>query len=325
MLTPAPPPDGVPRASDVVVWQSPESCGDPGDVRATLLRSVEPGTHVDAIEVNGRIQGSGSGYRLSLVVRSGARMLSREIEGETCQELTDAAALIVGLVARTPSTTPLPTESALPEPAQPTPVGATTAMPTGPVDRPESRSDRPDVRRRAWEFALTPELAIGTYVTTPLALALGGSVHALRGSLRMSLGVTHWLERGVVVEDTAWIGLHLTHGSVRVCWTPRRKHLEFPLCGGMALGGMRAKPETGLVQTRAGTQFWAAASASIGVMVTFPWVSLGLRANAIVPLLRPAFSVGSDEGSFEVYRAPQIGGFLAVALEFRFPRDELRR
>lgn len=88
-----------PAAPLEIDWDAPADCPGAADVRASVERTLGPAADDERtpIRASGRVQESEAGYRLSLEVHDGATTSQRELEGATCREVTDAAALILAM------------------------------------------------------------------------------------------------------------------------------------------------------------------------------------------------------------------------------------
>lgn len=251
------------------------------------------------------------GYRLVLTVGTSDRSpVTREIEAASCDELVDAAALILTVGAEPASAVPNPT-GPKPQPEHVIPTVRTEALPA--VEDPE-----PPPPRSRW--ALSPVLGLGGNLTTPLSWGVGMQLAWMRGAARIELEAFHHFERSVRLQDGNTVGhayVSLTPLSIRGCGVPRTRRLEFPLCGGLSFAPMRGRAEGRLARSSSATQLWAAGSASVGLTVPFTrHIGLALAVEGIVPFVRPAFAI---EGLPEILRAPPLGGVGRLALEIRVP------
>ncbi|WP_096332698.1 hypothetical protein [Nannocystis exedens] len=138
-----------------------------------------------------------------------------------------------------------------------------------------------------------------------------------RGAWRVELAGTY-AARAVTYPEPAAIGARMlvAAGAVRGCGVPRWRRLEFPVCGGLELGYVRAVA-CGVADPRPAGDLWIAAQLSPGLA----WaptrvlaVSLGL--DILLALRRPGFHVA---GLGELARAQPVGLRPMLGIEARFP------
>lgn len=318
-VTPAPP------GSIEIDWAGPADCANADGLHDRVIELLGADTSV-RLEASATVEPLRTGFRLSLVIDQGAGHVVREVEAQTCAELLQAAALIIAVAANPepvedepppPGTTTDPPPS--PRPEEPLPSAEPTVEPP-PHDRDAPASTPPRGRpRRSW-VSLAPELGLGTYVTTPLTIGVGGRIGWRRGSWGIELSATHWLGRVLSIDRSAEIGLSLTHGSLRGCAVPTARRVELPLCGGASMGVFNARPRQGLEDPRPSAIPWGAITAAAGAVVplTRRW-AVAVHAEALFPVVRPAVAVDTRGAPLALYRVPPLAGRLVLGVEFRLP------
>ena len=105
-------------------------------------------------------------------------------------------------------------------------------------------------------------------------------------------------------------------GSVHGCYRAGRGAWELPLCGGVELGGQRARVQG--PGARPATGLWAAALVTAGVA----WhvharVSVVLALQGAAHLTLPQYELGAAEQAQTLFRPQPVSGRLLVGLEWR--------
>jgi hypothetical protein len=146
----------------VLRWSAPPEC----PTEAEVVRSVEQllGASDVALEADASVARRPDGFHLSLSWRKGPASATRELTGDTCSELAQAAALMIALAAE-PSLA-VPGDSGVGAAAEPAPSSAKpppVAPPPPPAPSPEPRpSSETETEVRGPEppprFALSPRL-----------------------------------------------------------------------------------------------------------------------------------------------------------------------
>jgi hypothetical protein len=118
-------------------------------------------------------------------------------------------------------------------------------------------------------------------------------------------------------EPEAGAEIQLGAAALRGCPVLRAQRWEFPLCAGVEAGAMVAGG-LGVEKATVKRSLWVAVTAGPGAA----WqparvIALWAQVDAVVPLVRPGFSVGGLGGS--LFRAPPAGvqGFLGLEARFR--------
>ncbi len=276
-----------------------------------------------------------AGLRLTLRTDFRGRVERREFVAPSCDELSEAAAILLAVALEPelsgahpigpPAVPASPKHEPAGEPTPPTLVGSSTpeSTPTEiePLDEPavpesspaprddpspEPTRDRPSVRLRlgaAAEAGSLPKITGGP------RLAIGLSWHRTRlelhgGYLAPTLGDT---ENPVVRYQAGVVGL-------RGCRRPRIRRVEFPLCGGLEGGAIRASP-LGPTHTRTRHGPWLGPLASMGVAARWGRVGTWASMEAVIPLLSGEFLL---DGEVAFRRSP-VSGRLVFGLEIIIP------
>ncbi len=307
------------------------------------LGQVDPATQ-QPVRVRGLMVASGPGtYRLELSLDDG-RAGVRQLEGSSCEELSEAAALVIAMaidprllerleVEPTPEPTPPANPAALPEPTEPevveppestpepTPTDATERDPSAStVDDPHVASEPPTSSAADLGLAFLARFD-GGVAGGPLPGAAGivslGAGLGGRG-WRVELTGSYWAPRTRRSESNPDIGVRAQLWTVGVlgCGEPQVGPLTFPLCAGVLAGATHAIGVGDLVGDRVAAR-WVAAAIEPGVVWwTRPRLGIALRARGHVALARPQLRTDPSGPLFE---GSSVGGSLRVGLELRLP------
>jgi hypothetical protein len=229
---------------------------------------------------------------------------SREIDGASCAELSEAASVAIAVSVRS-----LAGAAEAPPPPPP-------PHPTSTVSAPTPQLTRAGSPKPAWHPALALALATDTGAlpsTTP-GVELEGDLQ--RGALRLALLATWFASQDAAGADNVGGGtFQLALGGALACYAPRWGRWTPLACGGGELGRLAgtgldvARPETG-------STFWRAARAEAGATAAVGAnTAILLRSGIAVPLARPAFVL--DQSQF-VYRPSRVTLRLTAGFELGF-------
>ena len=303
-----------------VDWDAPEGCASEDAFVGRVLEQAdvpEPAALSIAVSVR-RLPDDR--WRLALAIESDAGIDRREVEGESCDAVVEAAALIVSLrlveaAQRVdvvpPSEPPAEPAPAQPEPAKPEPIAV---APTPEIVAPPPRRALPS----GW-LAASAGPALGILPNVGAGVSLEGGV---QGELwRVGASARAFPVRRASHPALSGVDgrFDLVQGGVLGCGMPAFRRVVFPLCGRVDAGAMRGVGEGGGVTSpRPKWSPWLglAGSAAVAWRVTrviAPFVA----AEGVVSLLRPSFSVG---GQSELLFQAGRGGFRAWAgIEIHLP------
>lgn len=271
----------APQARADVRWTAPAGCPDGRAFRAAVEKNaggeVTTGIRVSVRHQDGR-------WTATVAYRGGSRVLV----GDSCAEVFEAAALVVGLTWREllarPVTTQVPPVPALVPPAPPAP-RAPSAPPT--IRRVAPAAQPPSSRRR-WLVRLDVGPDLGTMAD--VATSFGASAGIAAQSFSLQVGVDYGFDPLSTSADVPGIrtsARRLTSvgrvcGSLRGLW----------LCGGVEVGAMMLHAQSDTAQDT-GTGWWVAARAGPELRwAVSSDVALTGAVDAVVPLVSPWFTLG---------------------------------
>lgn len=291
-------------------WRAPPGCGDAqgvlDDALALLVDPVDPAVtlRVDATVI------VTDGATLVLRLGEGADASERRIEVARCDELPGAAALLVAM-AIDPSVAgsiapivPEPETPVEPAPVEPAPVEPTaiesTAIepapampPPGPVAAPPAAPPDP---RAPLHLGASLGAGLGAFTLPRVTAALDLALTITTGRARVELGATWWTPTEGTSTTNARIRgqFQLAAATVRGCYVPRWRSLEFPLCAAGQAGAVLGRGTGALPDPRSARATWIA----VGGGSTMLWrprrlggrLGLWLRTEGTGALTQPAFA-----------------------------------
>lgn len=280
--------------------------GHPIAVRAGAPLAIRLAAHRDAPRA----------WSVRIVITSpNAEPSERRIEGESCDQVADAAAVAVALALAPPAAPPPPPPPPA-APPPPAPLREAPLAPPPPRRQPDVIAPPPISRvpigvgmRLAGDldFAALPTPAPGA----ALAVAL------FFGDHRVELGGAAFLVRHATFAamPSAGADIALFLASARYCRSFHLAPFTLAGCGGLEAGAMPARA-TGIASPNSGAAPWIAPHlGALGTWSLSRTFALALSVDGIVPLLRRAFVI---DGVGEIYRSPPITARASLGLEVRF-------
>jgi hypothetical protein len=249
------------------------------------------------------------------------RSSTRDVAGDTCEEVVAALALVTALALDPEaSTAPLPSTGVMPatepETAPPAPAPASPSPAPAPAVLPLLPPSAPSPSPPTWHFAFGGDAAVRTGVTPHDVLTLAAFVElelagsAFRASFERS-------ERDTLDVDAATAAFRWTGGAIEAC------ELQLSGSGFSASPCLRAEAGVlvgqgeGIVPAREERRAWVAVGATVRAEWLFldpAFLDLGL--GVTFPLIRDRFFFQPDT---TVYRPPAAGLVARAGLGVRFP------
>jgi len=311
-------PAGCPSQADIA-GQIAARVGDSADAPARVVFHVEP--RDGRWHLVGEISGVADGGR-------------RELSAATCEELAEAAVLIVTIAVDPPVVPPAPQPAAIVTPPPDPPAAIVTLPPAPPAaivtPPPAPPASPPLVERAPSPSPPPPRRRLSALIGLAGGLGLG-ALPGPAGLLRLALGVRGerwsaalvqdlWLPRSRDVStDPAYGGrFSLWSAGLRGCGVVPAGRVEVPLCATLAAGVMAGKGVGALAVARSQVSPWLAAAAGPGLRVPLGRGAFGLlfAAELVAVLARPRFEI-SGEGV--VCCEDRVGGQFTGGLELRLP------
>ena len=301
-----------------LAWRAPAGCPDLATAHATIEKLLEgqapEGRRVVAGVV---IEPGGKGFRARVRIDDGTSVGERELEAASCEEVGDAAALIVAmavdprLAGDLPPDEPQPDEPPIPTP----PPGDVTTTPDAgivatPILTPVPVEPTPRRKRPPLKFLLRAGGGVG-YGSVPTVAGVVMIAFALAGPRwRVELDADVWTPRTRTSPQNEAIGVRVLGWTlgVRGCGSPLAMKLEIPLCAGVRAGALHGEG-TGPIESSSKFSPWITATGGIGLWGWIvPRFALALDIDGFVSLTRPAFDT---QPSNFIVLAP-AGGVRAV-------------
>lgn len=298
-------------------WDAPSSCPTTEAQRLRIASYLDPDAPVRQLRAEARIREQAM-WTLTLTFEG----KTRRLHASSCEELSEAAAVILSLALTPAGSEEPPAPSSLPSEPPPSATSGGSQVESPLVPRPvpppprttQVVPPRPSDTRRV-RGLLRADAGIGLGLTPTLTtVALTTGVVGLR--MRAELTGTFWLPADATNLRGGSARTLVTLGSIqgRGCAVLRRRRVDFPVCGGVALGALRVDD---IVESRVVThRFWAGLTAGAAVAWRFrPYAALWAGPEITVALRRPEVPlVGTTLG----YRSDPVAVRGAVGVEFYF-------
>jgi hypothetical protein len=316
-------------------WSTAPSCPDREAVllRVGSLLGSSPAAS-EPISAAGTITAVPSGgYSLELETTQLGQTHRRTLAAPTCEELSDAGALIVALAVDpklvVPASSnhdaqfePSPSQSSgsAKETSVTAPPGAPPPDPAPPPTPPPPTPERP--RSAATPLELRASVGgfgdVGT-LSRPAA-GVNLSVGLARETLRLELlGAFLPPVRRVIAEAPERGGdMMLVAGGLRGCVTPLEAAFETSGCVGLEAGALLAESFNATARNSSGRSGWFAGRAGVTSRLALtPVLALALDLEALIPATRPKFLI---EHTGVVHQPGVVAVRLAVGIELTFFR-----
>ena len=270
-------------------WEAPSGCPDKSAVLARVERLVSRRLMATAtpslvalVEVKTRREGD---WSLFLGLGHDGTLGTKTLQGQSCEELADAAALFLSLALASARRVVLP-----------------VTQPTAVVTEEKSHD-------QLWGAAAA-RLDVGILALPSFRAQLSGIL--IRRALRLELFVAYGFSRSI--SDTPRPGTHLEQalpysGGVKGCVGTLPGLF---LCGGADLGVMNVSA-VGITEPAKGSAPWSGLLGSLLVRIALgPRTALRAEILGGLCVVRPSFVI---EGRGEVFQAPLLFGGATVGLE----------
>ncbi|MDC0722742.1 hypothetical protein [Nannocystis bainbridge] len=331
-----------PPSASAAVWQAPAGCPDRDALATAIARRLGRDPGPDELALDGRVERSGAThFRLDLRLTVAGHTQARRLGARRCDALVDAAALLAALAldptvaargepvdleapeAGELAPDPVPGDAAIdpapdlaprPEASLEPPAPAPSPPPPDPAVTAEAPLAPPSPPRRRGPgmlLRLAGGLEVGTLPapTATVDLALG----VLWRRARLEFHGLHLVPQTESRPPHA-VRVYLLGGGVRGCARLFRGDFEFPLCGGLELGGLRGEGRG--PGARAATGLWAAALVSAGATWRFhPRLGLLLAAQGLVRLTSPRFDLADPVEPVGLFNSAPVSLRLLLGLE----------
>lgn len=274
-------------------WSAPRGCISAEQLEAELqqrIRGAQPAADIGELEVNGQLEEAEGGYRMELRASAGELSSERELSAATCEELGEAAILIVTLLAD---------------------MAAAEAARAVTVEAAEPAESEDLVARWFARVGLISDLGSLPGIAFGPGLAFGLEL----SDLRVELGGSYLLPQQVMVAGRARpvAELQVFSGSLGTCYgfLPRAVYA----CLRGEYGRIGGESQNVSDTSSGGAAWWLGL---VGIRAEFALtgaLSLGAELALGVPFDRIRFEI---DGLGTVHELPAVIGRLVTALEWRF-------
>lgn len=327
-----PEPDRATAGNLEVSWQAPGQCGSAGELASMVERYLaNSGAH--SLNITATAEPRADQWHLSLSLSRPGQTTVRELDAPNCEMLTKAAALVIAVhvdvigtsqgvreLVSAPDDFLAPDDPPEPEPVQD--VAAPLVTDTVPetvsvrTRREPGRERRRPPARRPARAGLLRLVAHGGVGERPgffggVGVVGGYQLRILRVEGQLDYAVPRVERQG----DRAG-SFQSLHGTVRGCWVSGYERWEFPLCGGIRVGGLRGIATAGADNPEPAWRTSVAATADAATIWS-PIPDLGIFAGvgALIALRRPAFRIGLDGNT--LYQAAPLGLQINLGIELK--------
>jgi hypothetical protein len=286
-------------AAVTVTWSAPATCPTQQAAVERIERMLGSfAQDAPHIEANLAVEHDAATWRLRLAIRNRTATLGeRELMGNTCEEVLDAAAVIVALAVH---------EDAA---ARAAPIAPSVQAATSPID---ATADSAPQRSRQW---LAGAVVGGEAGALPgVGPGVGATLAFARPPLRFELAGMFWMSRRAMLASAGGGELEMVAATLRGCRTLGGSRIA--ACAGLELGSIHSSG----VGTMNPMTYWTSWIApTLGVMGHWQLgrrTALVVHADLAVPARRPHFVILGVDG--DVFRPAPVAGRMAIAIERRF-------
>jgi hypothetical protein len=290
------------EAATLLEWRAPAGCPDARAVERSLTAEHDHALAALAGfgKVSGRIEPRGSGWLLTIELVTNGERSSRLISAERCDDLADAAAVAIGLALeqqRQASAGGAAERTADDARA----LGATAVTASAPAGADADAAPSPD--RAAYRLAFGADLVMD--LSSLPSVAPGVGVHARVGHERWQLALygAFLPPRELALGAQQGVDFSLLAGGARGCFSALASAFFPAACAGVELGRLSADG-AGLRDARRADNLWLAPAAGLELSPEL-WrgLSIEVRADALLPLIRKHYAVNDNEN---VFRPPPV-------------------
>lgn len=303
-----------------VEWMAPEGCPEATEVRATIEllsgRSLDDPIHGELSARAKVTRADGGSWQLDFEVASSSGDSHKQIEARKCSTLADAVALDVALALEPLAVAEQVREEVIEPSTEQAQTTAQTPAPNGDQSVATAPALPPEPRRVAATLHAAGGVGLGTLPGVAGFVRLGPGIRGR--AWRVSLLGTYGMPSEVFYaapEDEVGGRFSLGTAGARACLEPTVGAVRLAACFGAQGGAMRGRG-VGVASSQVEHRAYAAVVAGSGLRwVARRGLALGVDAQAVVPVVRPAFRVGDRP---RLYVVPPAGFLALLALDFDF-------
>lgn len=316
-------PDSVSESARVeLTWQAPPGCPGRDDVLARVQLAAEQDADFETSVAQVSIVQTSDGFIAQLTVTTATGQTKRDLEASSCEEIADASALIIAMLAPETTATDDPPERVVPAPSPEDPVLVAPAEPIAVL--PPTVAHKPDtpsstvpsrVGSRA-AGALAGEVLLGIRGLPAVGLGLGGAVGLLFPRVRFEFLGRFWFSRQSTRGNEAGVDVRMWTLGLRGGPVVKLGPLELLLRVGGHVGQARGVGVQVPI-SRTARRTWLSLGAHPAILWPVSrYFAFGASAEVEAVVLRPSFAF-SDAGT--VFEASTVTGTFSAVAEVRFP------
>jgi len=290
-------------------WSAPPDCAR-AEFVATRVEDLvgRPLAEVEGLDFGVTVERDGTAWKLSLATRVGSEPASsRVFTGQSCSEVSDAAAVAMAMAIR--GSAPVPPAN---EPTDEPPIPPAAASSPAPPPRDEVSTPPQQSSGSRWSgrVGLGAVLDTAALPEPTVGILAGGAVHW--SVLRIEGQFEAFAPQRVGLPGGASGQFDLLAGALLACAAPAGSPVAVLGCGGLELGRLSGEG-SGVSDPELGTALWIAARAEAGlaVRVGAAW-QLVPRVGVAIPLARPEFVLNDSP----VHRPAALSLRAGLGIEF---------
>ncbi len=292
-----------------VAWAAPAVCPSELEVEQRLLRLRTDETAGAELQVSGTIDERAGQFHLQLATKLNGRSGQRELVGETCEEVTQAAVAVLALLLDAESA---PAEGFPAPPVSPPVVHGSESKPraSAPASLRRARPGRP-------KYFVAAGAGMGGFLLPEVAITFEGRA-GIRGSAwsLQALGQL-WPARPAQVTSVPRAGAEVSmlNAGILACRELPVSARVWRLCAGVEGDWARARG-FGVQEARSVQKFGLAGVLGVGLSIRISrLLSLGWNLEAVAPSSRPRFVL---DNVGPVFRRSALGARTTLGLEIVF-------
>lgn len=306
-------------------WDAPAGCPARDAVADEIAARIGDHAPDARITADVRVTADDAGAYTVEVGLAGDVVGHRSVRASSCEEAATATAVVIAIAATSAHATEVPEAPPTPDPLAPTPRPARPAPPPATtIQEPPAPAAPADARPRGITgIAVAARGGVDVGSIPGVAPLVGGAVELLGARWHAWVGGLHRFGSRRSASGAADLGGRFRMDAGQLGAGPRLRWgtFELPLRAAIELGAITARG-TGELVPRDSRRLWAAALVGAGARwVPIPRLAVELGVEAVVPLLRPRFRVGS----IPIATVGPIGVRAWLGLSVRFSFEESRR
>lgn len=316
-----------------LTWTAPAACPDAEAIEGRVLDAIGDTQREPPLEVIGEVTETPDGFTMAVTIVGDASEGTRTLPAATCDELADAAVLIMAIAIdpraierlEQPEPEPEPQPEPLPEPEpepEPEPLPEPEPEPDPEPQPPPEPAPEPQPPRQPWDIHLdavvTPGVAIGVFPTVTGWFGAGLGLEGRNWRVELDGTINTPVERTSEANPDITGRFLLGAAVARGCPVLHSRDVDIPICLGIEVGAMRGRGDNGVDTPQTQNALWVGALGGVAAI----WrpqrlgerFGFGVRAEGVAGITQPKFET---QPSGEVFRAGRGGGRFGAIFAIR--------